>query len=592
VSLDRRIPDRYTQLVSDGAPRINKRTYSALLRRSLAFYAQERLTDERGNPFIIAAHHEEWAQKVQTGRNVAICAARGHGKSFFCTMAYSLWMAERNPNGEGLIFSSSEDQAKKRLEKVIHQVESNPRLAHLLPDKRNRRMWGALGIRLANGFTIRVKGYGSKARGDHPEFIVLDDVMNDNTAFSDDVRKKEIQYFRQAVKPMLKSYSQLLFIGTPMCRGDLLMTLLEDETFESGTYPAVVEEDGVERALWPDMYPLEYLLEEKKSSGALAFSREYLCQPISDSSSLFPSHLFVGDRVEQPYTLGQSLKWWNQKGIRNVFVGVDFGLSSSVNADYTVVFVLGLDGHGNRWILDIRRERGLAYEEQKKLIKDIGITYRPDMIYVEANQAQRIFGEELARQTDLPIHLFHTTKDKHADTGGVPSMRVLLENRKYRIPDADARMECERTNELIDAWIVEMSQMTFNKGRVVSVGEHDDLVHACWIAERAIAGGTFSFSFEEEDGDEDAHLEQMRADFEDSLDQEEFVLGATPKRGRPRMHNARVVQGDEDGRADPGQVLDELENPDDHQRVGPDGSFHKSPSAQELLSFHGSSSSV
>jgi hypothetical protein len=171
-------------------------------------------------------------------------------------------------------------------------------------------------------------------------------------------------------------------------------------------------------------------------------------------------------------------------------------------------------------------------------------------------------------------------------------MRVLLENRKYRIPDADARMECERTNELIDAWIVEMSQMTFNKGRVVSVGEHDDLVHACWIAERAIAGGTFSFSFEEEDGDEDAHLEQMRADFEDSLDQEEFVLGATPKRGRPRMHNARVVQGDEDGRADPGQVFDELENPDDHQRVGPDGSFHKSPSAQELLSFHGSSSSV
>jgi hypothetical protein len=126
------------------------------------------------------------------------------------------------------------------------------------------------------------------------------------------------------------------------------------------------------------------------------------------------------------------------------------------------------------------------------------------MFHIEANQMQRVWPQELRRETDIPIRSFFTTGitpkkpwrkgmtsiavNKHHIDRGIPSLRMSFENKKWRIPRGD-----ERSIELTDQWMGELQCMSIHSGKVVSVGEHDDLCLATWFCDVAIRmGGGFA----------------------------------------------------------------------------------------------------
>ncbi|MBO75998.1 MAG: hypothetical protein CME17_01095 [Gemmatimonadetes bacterium] len=526
----------------------------AMCQRNLALYASEYLRGPDKAPyhgqFLIADHHEEWAQLVNDHSRLCLQAARDHGKSHMFTLAYPLWKAEQHPGEYGFIFSASQPQAEKILLKIIDEVETNPKLQHLRPQAGGRsRKWSAQCAQFANGFTIYARGYGTKVRGAHPIFIVVDDGLNDESAFSERVRTRDIDYFQSAITNMIVPGGQIVVIGTPLHKKDLYAILEENTEYAFARYPAIIE-DGEKKGLplWPERYDSESLAKRKREIGSIKFSREFLCRVVTDGSSLFPKVLFQGDKTEQyNVRLGMPLRFWHDAGVKSVFMGVDFGLSSSVGSDYTVVWTVGLDDNKNRWIIDIQRERGLAYGAQKALVAKVANLYDPGLVYVESNQAQRIFGEELMRETDLPIKLFQTGDQKNSLSNGVPAIRILLENYKFRIPRGDAH-----SIEMTDIWIHEMTSMTIRNGKVTSLGDHDDTVSACWIAEQAIKNGSFDFSFEEEEGDIAAFDEMMQdmmitPGHPEYLSDDAYVLGAEPpKRGRPRLKNAQLSESPDD----------------------------------------------
>ena len=331
--------------------------------------------------------------------------------------------------------------------------------------------------------------------------------------------------------------------NTPFSINDLYGELAKNKDYFFKRYPAILDEGTIhERALWPERYSLEDLKRRRREIGNIRFAREQMCNPQSDDLTLFPGYLFRGDPVEQmAIRLGQNYGFWSKNGIKAVFFGIDFAVSSTVAADYTVVFVLGLDDYGNRWVIDIIREKGLPFAEQKSLINTAARKYNPQLIYIESNQCQRIFGDELIRLTDLPVKLFHTGDAKHSLEQGIPALKLLLENKKFRIPRGDAY-----SVEATDAWIDEMRNISYANGRVVSTSQHDDTVMACWIANNAIAASNFSFDFKEQDGDAEVYEEELQA-MDDLAEEEEwsedaFVVGAKKQgRGRPRTVNAQLV---------------------------------------------------
>ena len=194
--------------------------------------------------------------------------------------------------------------------------------------------------------------------------------------------------------------------------------------------------------------------------------------------SLFPGGLFRGDPIEQPTVkLGMPLEFWRELGV-TPYMGVDVAMSTSVKADYMVIWVMGNDAFGNRWIIDIERGRGIGFQDQLSKILQLARRYDPAMIFIESNQMQRVWGDELIRTTDLPIKKYTTTAQaKNALDKGVPGLRVLLENAKFRIPRGD-----RRSVELTDIWVEEMRSFTWHEGKLQSVGGHDDTVMACRIA--------------------------------------------------------------------------------------------------------------
>ena len=472
----------------------------ALQRASLSYFASCTLRGDPAPPyngqFLVSEHHEEWSDLVSSTNRLCCLAPRDHGKTYFFDFAYPIWMAWKHPNRDGFIFSATQTQAQRILRDIREELESNPALQHLVPEKKER--WNDNEIRLANGHTIYARGFGTKVRGAHPIWIVCDDVLNDETAYSEVQRKKQNDYFFSAIVPMCVPGGTIIVVGTPFHSLDLYAEIKSKSAWTFKRYQALFKDaEGNDHALWPERYSLDYLYWKRDEDvGAIRFAREYLCQPISDDMSLFPSWLFQGKPVEQPtLKLGMDLEFWKRLDL-SIYIGVDFALSASAKADYTVIFVMGLDPRGNRYILDIARYHGLPYKAQKSKIIAMSRKWQPDLIFLESNQMQAIYGQELKTDTDLPIREFHTTGvAKHNLERGLPSIRTLFENGKFRIPRGD-----QHSVEMTELLIAELNSFTFDGGKVVSVGEHDDIAMALWICDQAVrAGGAFSATFGVED---------------------------------------------------------------------------------------------
>lgn len=467
--------------------------YEHLLKTDLSFFAEEILDME------IVGHHIEWSDLVhQHPTRLALNAPRDHGKSYFFSFAYVMWRAYFNwipevnedmkslpKHSLGYIFSNTENQAIDFMKIIKREILSNPKLQHLYPTAKNAK-WAAKEIILSNSAEIRARGWGSSIRGGHPVWCVCDDVLTDDVIYSEMQRDKQRDYFFSAITPMVVPGGQIIVIGTPFHAEDLYHSLEINPAYFFKRYAAVLEDGS---ALWPTRYSKETLNIRKEELGSTRFTREYLCIPISDESSLFPERI-VRTNFEYEFEMPNRLSQEERQDLQ-VFTGVDFAMSSAVGADYTVITTIGVDKYMNRWILDIRRKKGMGLTEQLRMIQDVYFCYKPQKIILETNQMQRIFYDELVRKTDLPVEGFNTGTNKNSLEKGVPSLQILFENRKFKI----AR-KTERDRMITDVLVNELKCFTWMEGKLQGVGSHDDTVMSLWLATEASRSPGFSFSFE------------------------------------------------------------------------------------------------
>jgi hypothetical protein len=470
-------------------------TLAALMHQSPIFFAQVLLRGPPEAPFygkyLVGPHHHEWDRIVTENPRFAVMSSRNSGKTFFYSFALPIWRAACNPGQSGVIFSATADLSERMLSDIKQEVETNPRLQFLLPNRQINK-WSSRQIHLANGHKIYARGWRSRVRGMHPHWIICDDVLGDEDGWSDTQRRKNKDYFFTAVSSMVVRGGQIGVVGTPFHSQDLLCDFANNPVYCFWRYPALLP-DG--ESMWPELYSKELLEEQKLEIGTVRFEREKMCRPVSDEMSLFPKKLFFNEQMRPELTLGMPKEHYTANGIE-IFMAVDFAFSSSVSADYFVIWLMGKDAQGNRYIVDIYRDKGIPYQEQLALITTYGIRYEPVIMHLEANQAQRIVADELIRTTSLPIVKYTTGTEKNTLDKGVPSLRILLENQKFRIPRGD-----ERSIELTDLWINEMHNFTWVNGKLAQVGGHDDMCMALYLTEQAIRRGGFSVDFG--DGEEE-----------------------------------------------------------------------------------------
>lgn len=481
----------------DFAPRYTDRlsqSVEEILRcKNLAYFITSVLPD-----FQLSWHHLEWCDLVHRYNKLCVEAARDHGKSYFYSNAYAAWQLYKyaKPKGtqfsarptksnsnRGYLFSFSLQQSVDLMEILKNTIEGNDILKErLYPDSKDKSgAWASTNIVCRNGARLTCKGFGSSVRGAHPYWIVVDDGLKDNVIYSQLQRQKSIDYFHSVIMNMLVPGGQIIVVGTPFHASDLYGDLKSKSIHATGNkkgwfvieYPAIFP-DG--RILWPQRWSFFDLMDKKATQGNIIFSRENLCRPITNESSIFPLSVLQQSLIGmEKYTVVRNRDDFPMK-FNTVVVGCDFAISANVGADYSVFTIWGVDDERGMWLLNMYREKGKTFHEQIQILKNINVRYRPNIMVVEQNTFQSIFVQEGDKQ-GLPV-MGHTTGiDKFDLKSGWPAVAVLFERRKIHIPIGD-----KQSQNIKDLIFSDLGSVAFTDKGLCSVDEHDDISSSIWLA--------------------------------------------------------------------------------------------------------------
>lgn len=448
--------------------------------------------------FDINWHHLEWCGLVKF-KKLCVIAARDHGKSYFWSNIYPIWKMYRYKpqdftsknrpdlwtSERGTLICNDMGLGEELMDIMKNTIESNDILAErLVPDVKNN--WAKTKIKTKNGVRFQAKSYGSRFRGRHPGWIVVDDFLDDSQIYSKDQREKAINYFQAVIMNALIKQGSIVVTGTPFHSNDLYGSLKKKENWRVFEYPSVYP-DG--KVLWPNKYDLGDLLEKRSDQGNLVFSREHLCRPIVSDSSIFPYTLLrrafhqmenfclVPNRDSFPIRF------------KYVVTGCDFAMSANVGADYSVFQTYGIDEQNTMWLIHFWRGKGKSFYEQISVLKSIQRNFNTDLMMLESNVFQQIFVDEADRQ-GLPVLGHHTGKGKNDLKKGLPGVALLFERNKIRFPRGD-----EYSRNVSDLICSELSSVAFTDKGLQGVGEHDDCPMSLWQAQLATREFGFGFAW-------------------------------------------------------------------------------------------------
>jgi hypothetical protein len=448
---------------------------------------------ERYFPHLVtqgcADFHHTLVEIVEATENsrVSILAPRGHAKSTWLSIIYPIWKIVNDRDIKIIIVSDTGDQAEMFLRLIKDELEANERLIFDFGDFYRKPSTGAPNVWKATDITVqrssRAKeptivcgGTGKRIVGRRADLIIVDDPLNDENTENERQRQKTLRWFRKTLTPIVNPETgRIVVIGTRKHPEDLHGELGRNARWKQFVFRAI---EG-KCPLWPERWPLARLLREKEEIGSVIFAQEYQNEPICEETAYFRR-----EWIERCYDYHASFADLAPQGTA-VFTGWDLAVVSDRSraeehdSDYTAGVTLAIDENGVRHVIDIFRERGLTPSQVLDVIRAKAKQFSPRLITIENNLFQCLYEQELIRTTDLPVAGHTTGREKTDVYRGVPSLSVLFENGKYRLPRGD-----ERSSRMTDVLTDELVGL--------GIEAHDDTVMALWIAEcgvRKVRGG-------------------------------------------------------------------------------------------------------
>lgn len=247
--------------------------------------------------------HREMTEAMHELDKLLVLAFRGGGKTTKAeeTMIVGSLLGEfRN----GIIICSSEAIAGERILSIRSEFQNNDQILTIFGDMRGE-IWSDTKLVLSNGVAIQGKGRGQAMRGtkhlqQRPDFWFFDDIEDEDSVESHELREKTKRWFYRVVLPASDAKYKAIMAANLVHPECLAMTVAKDATWAKREYP--IEYPGVsgERvATWPDRFPLDWIDREKGGlyqSGQLhTWDQEFMLVADSEESRTFQSHHFRFD---------------------------------------------------------------------------------------------------------------------------------------------------------------------------------------------------------------------------------------------------------------------------------------------------------
>jgi len=210
------------------------------------------------------------------------------------SVTFPLYEILQGDNHKGIIVSETADLAKHWVRTIKQELEENKTILAVYGDVRSPK-WTEDHIicRRADGtkFELRAKGRGAQIRGFRPDWIVFDDLENDEEVRSEDQRAKTLEWFDKAVINTLEKEAGAAMIGTVLHPLSLLKNVLDRPGWDSKIYRALTPTG---ESIWAEKWPVEALEARRREIGDIAFRSEYMNEPIISENPVFLKEWFKG----------------------------------------------------------------------------------------------------------------------------------------------------------------------------------------------------------------------------------------------------------------------------------------------------------
>lgn len=340
-----------------------------------------------------AAFHKEWITYFTTERRICIACPRGHAKSTWWSLVFTLHSILFNKKRFILILSDTQKQAELNLGQVIEELETNESIirdfgriaGYIPPSAEEKRKWTVSDIVTLNNIRVMAFGYGGKLRGlkhrnYRPDLIILDDVENDQSVRSKDQRDKYKDTFKKSILNLGNEDTQVIVIGTILHYDSLLSDLIEHPPagYITKLYRAI---DG-DKVLWHERYTLDYFEKLRSDIGSIAFEQEFQNNPMAE-----------GTRIFVP------VSWYDEIDLSaaKIYAYVDLAISEKQTADFTAIVPIAKLPDGKLYILQPERIKGTIHD-QIQLVLRMHAQYKFAKLGVEDVAYQKAFHQVLIKE--------------------------------------------------------------------------------------------------------------------------------------------------------------------------------------------------
>ena len=236
--------------------------------------------------FVYGQFIEDTCKFMAENKMTVNISARDHFKS---TRIYAevMWHIFTNrKDEEAHLFSYIGSMSSYHINKIKELIKANPFFPpEVFIDQNNSNSE----IIMKNYFNVTYKlspqGLLSFKRGIHAETIYLDDPLRDpENKLEPTIIVKINKIVKTELIPMLKKGGILRITGTPQSSVDFFFDKDFTADFAVSIQPAIINENNKE-VIFPEWKSYEELDKIRKMIGRVAFSQEYLCQPIMDADS-------------------------------------------------------------------------------------------------------------------------------------------------------------------------------------------------------------------------------------------------------------------------------------------------------------------
>lgn len=321
--------------------------------------------------------------------------ARGHAKSSHLSLFIPLWLkiqANRQMNVMVLV-SKSEDAAIRLLGDLQAELEYNDAFKRDFGNQVKAGSWAEGEFKTADGCLFMAIGRGQsprgiKDRGQRPDYIVIDDIDDDEMIRNP---KRVGDAFDWCLTALLGTMAmgrgRFVLVGNRIGKDSILSRFTE----RPGVYHTVVNAlNNQGQPSWPENYQLHEIQELRQTMGERRFEKEYMNNPINEGAIFMRKHIRYG-------------KMLSLREYKSLICYTDPSFKNSSTSDFKATVLLGKTKDGYYHVIK-------AYADQTSVTAMIQWHYDmhewvdgvvPVRYYMESNFIQDLVVDEFRKEGEL-----------------------------------------------------------------------------------------------------------------------------------------------------------------------------------------------